>query len=140
MTTSRMRRLLLCTAAAGVLLVAGGAAHATPSGTVTLRLGGGDSVSANKACGGSGRFANYRQGDRVYFAGSVTPAPPAASKVAILVRICMDEKWEYGREQTAISRPNGSFRGSFEVNKPSKCLVRASYKNARSSKAYFHVR
>ena len=97
-------------------------------------------MSANRACGDSGRFTNYRKGDRVYFAGRVTPAPPQGSKVAILVRICMDGRWEFGREQTAISRPNGSFRGSFEVNEPSRCFVRASYKNARSSKAYFHVR
>ena len=107
---------------------------------MTVRLGGGDSVSANRACGEGGRFTNYRKGDRVYFAGSVTPAPPAGTKIAIKVRICLDGKWEFAREQTATSRPNGSFRGSFEVKEPSKCFVRASYKSSRSPKVYFHVR
>lgn len=140
MITSRTRRTLLGGAAAAALLAVGGVAYAIPSSTVTLHLGGGDSVSANRACGESGSFTNYRKGDRVYFAGNVTPAPPQGSKVAILVRICQDGKWEYGREQTAISRPNGNFRGSFKVDAPSKCFVRALYKKVKSSKAYFHVR
>jgi len=136
---SRMH-LLLGVGAAAALLATAGVAPATPSGTVSLRLGGGDSVGANRACGASGRFTSYRTGDRVYFAGQVTPAPPQGSKVAILVRICLDGKWKYGREQTATTRPNGAFRGSFEVNAPSKCFVQASYKKGKSARAYFHVR
>jgi hypothetical protein len=135
-----MHRLLPCASVACLFLVLGGIAQAAPSDTVTLRLGGGNSASSNRACGERGSFTNYRTGDRVYFAGSVTPAPPAGTKIAILVRTCLDGKWEFGREQTATSRPNGSFRGSFRVDAPSKCFVRASYKKARSAEAYFHVR
>lgn len=52
---------------------------------------------------------------------------------------CADGKWALAMTDEVQGNSYGAFSGSFPVNKPSKCSVRAIYNGTRSNRVFFRV-